>query len=143
MVELDVSREGTWRAAQGFADQGIVPEIVDGVDDDADHHLERGTLLCAPHVSGLAYIAQAHEKIQKSVDKQWATLHEMVPRWPLRVVPWGVVDESVRAGKPKFRMTIDLSWPRPGMIRGVTSVNDASDRSQWPPGRMLVPTHSL
>ena len=48
-----------------------------------------------------------------------------------------MVDESERAGKPKFRITIDLSWPHPGMIEGVTSVNDASDRSEWPQARMV------
>lgn len=47
-----------------------------------------------------------------------------------------VVDESERAGKPKFWLTTDLSWPHPGRLSdaegGVDSVNDAMDRSRWP-----------
>ena len=114
-----------------------MPDLVNGVDDDTDSTLERGTLLCAPHVGGLALIAQASAKFAESVDQGWATLHQAVPRWPLRAVPWGMVDESERAGKPKYRMTIDLSWPHEGMMKGVTSVNGASDRSAWPPARMM------
>jgi hypothetical protein len=135
--ECDVSEHGTRAAGEGFADQAIVEEICNGIDDDADGRLERGTLLCAPHVGGLTFIAQAGEKIAKSVAKGWATEHALVPRWPMRAAPWSVVDESERAGKPKYRLTIDLSWPQPGMIKGVTSVNDASDRQAWPRGRMV------
>jgi hypothetical protein len=133
----DVSESGTREAAVGFSDQAVVQEIVEGVDDDADSTIERGTLLCAPHLSALALIAHAEGKFVKSIDEGWATVHDRVPRWPLRVVPWGMVDESERAGKPKFRMTIDLSWPPPGKLKGVTSVNDASDRTQWPAAKML------
>ena len=135
--DMDVSVAGTRRAAEGFSDMAIVSEIVEGIDDDTDGTIERGTLLCAPHVSGLIHLAQAEGKIAKSVEEGWATVHGSVPRWPLRAVPWGVVDESERAGKPKYRLTIDLSWPHGGMIKGVTSVNDASDRSRWPPARMV------
>ena len=51
-----------------------------------------------------------------------------------QVVPYfSIVDESVRAGKPKWRLTTDLSWPHSGaMIEGgieVDAVNQAMDRS--------------
>ena len=53
----------------------------------------------------------------------------------------GIVDESVRAGKPKWRLTTDLSWPHVGaMIEGgieVDAVNQAMDRSDWPANRMM------
>ena len=52
-----------------------------------------------------------------------------------------VVDESVRAGKPKWRLMTDLSWPHSGaMIEGgaeVDAVNQAMDRSAWPANRMM------
>ena len=57
-------------------------------------------------------------------------------------MPYSVVDESVRAGKPKFRLTTDLSWPPLQSMRAegggwVDSVNGAMDRSGWPPNRLL------
>ena len=52
-----------------------------------------------------------------------------------------VVDESVWAGKPKWRLTTDLSWPHSGaMIEGgveVDAMNQAMDRSAWPANRMM------
>ena len=52
-----------------------------------------------------------------------------------------VVDKSVRAGKPKWPLTTDLSWPHVGaMIQGgieVDAVNQAMDRSDWPSNRMM------
>ena len=52
-----------------------------------------------------------------------------------------MVDESVRAGKPKFRLTTDLSWPHSGMMeaggRPVDAVNAAMDRSRWPANRLV------
>ena len=52
-----------------------------------------------------------------------------------------VVDESVRAGKPKWRLTTDLSWPHVGsmVVDGVEvdAVNQAMDRSAWPANRMM------
>ena len=51
-------------------------------------------------------------------------------------------DESERAGKPKFRLTIDLSWPHLGMMLApdgstIDSVNDGIDRSSWPANRLV------
>ena len=64
-----------------------------------------------------------------------------MPCWPIRSCPMSVVDESVRAGKPKWRLTTDLSWPHSGaMIEGgveVDAVNQAMDRSAWPANRMM------
>ena len=52
-----------------------------------------------------------------------------------------VVDESVRAGKPKWRLTTDLSWPHAGAMvwEGieVDAVNQAMDRSAWPANRVM------
>ena len=135
--ECDVNVAAMLAAAEGFSDRALLTELVHGVDDGADTRAERGVLLCAPHAGGLELVAQAEAKITKSVDMGWASVHDAVPRWPLRVVPWSMVDESEKAGKPKYRMTIDLSWPKPGMLTGVTSVNDAADRSGWPTPRML------
>jgi hypothetical protein len=64
-----------------------------------------------------------------------------LPCWPLRSCPFSIVDESVRAGKPKFRLTTDLSWPHVGALRSwlgaVDAVNTAMDRSGWPQNRMM------
>ena len=59
----------------------------------------------------------------------------------IRSCPMSVVDKSVRAGKPKWRLTTDLSWPHVGaMIEGgieVDAVNQAKDRSDWPANRTM------
>ena len=64
-----------------------------------------------------------------------------MPCWPIRSCPMSVVDMSVRAGKPKWRLTTDLSRPHSGaMIEGgieVDAVNQAMDRSDWPANRMM------
>ena len=47
----------------------------------------------------------------------------------------------MRAGKLKWRLTTDLSWPHAGaMIEGgieVDAVKQAMDRSDWPPNRIM------
>ena len=135
-VKLD-----TWCAdAAGFADQAIVSEVVHGVSDDSV--CRRGTLLCAPHQGALVQFAVAEAKLRASVDAGYATAPHPLPCWPLRTCPYSVVDESVRAGKPKFRLTTDLSWPHPGMLEAagapVDSVNGAMNRSGWPANRMVT-----
>ena len=85
---------------QGFTDEAIVLEMLHGVD--ADSHCRRGTLLCAPHAGGLAAFEQLLSKTAASVAAGWASSgHTELPCWPLRTCPVSVVDESVRAGKPK------------------------------------------
>lgn len=135
--DCDVCVSGLQAASEGFADQGIVGEITWGVSDDADGVIERGVLCCGPHRGGLEHIAAAQAKTAAGVEAGWVELHETMPCWPFRAVPWSVVDESERAGRPKFRVTVDLSWPQPGMMTGVTSVNDASNRGAWPAARMM------
>ena len=70
--------------------------------------------------------------------------HTSLPCWPIRSCPMSVVDESVRAGKPKWRLTTDLSWPHAGaMMEGgveVDAINRAMDRSAWPANRMMSVT---
>jgi len=59
------------------------------------------------------------------------------------VDPYGLVDESARAGKPKYRLTNDHSWPPPATmpipesIDYLKSLNDAMDRSQWPEAKLI------
>jgi hypothetical protein len=59
------------------------------------------------------------------------------------VDPYGLVDESARAGKPKYRLTNDHSWPPPATIPipesidYLKSLNDAMDRSQWPEAKLI------
>lgn len=127
-------------AAVGFADMAVVSELVQGVRDDSC--CLRGTLLCAPHRGALAEFEQALSKTAKNISEGWATGGHELPCWPLRTCPYSVVDESVRAGKPKFRLTTDLSWPPPASLPAgkqgwVDSVNGAMDRSGWPPNRLL------
>ena len=126
-------------AAVGFADQAIVSEMLTGVEDDS--HCRRGTLLCAPHAGGLAMVQEALSKTATNVEKGWASGGHELPCWPLRTCPFSVVDESERAGKPKFRLTTDLSWPHAGGLEGpegwVDSVNGGMDRSEWPYNRLV------
>ena len=136
-TQLDV--RAVLAGAEGFADKAIVAEMVSGVEDDAV--CERGSLLCAPHVSALAQWAVAQERTQRNVTKGWAFEAEL-PCWPIRASPYGLVDESERAGKIKWRLTNDLSWPPPmsmsdGSAGFVRSLNDSMDRSQWPAGRLM------
>ena len=128
------------RGAAGFADQAIVSEMLQGVQDDST--CRRGTLLCGPHAGGLALLSVALGKTEANVEQGWCSGgHSQLPCWPMRTCPFSVVDESERAGQPKFRLTIDLSWPHPGMVHGgegfVDSVNDGMDRSVWPPNRLV------
>ena len=74
----------------------------------------------------------------------WASgRHTSLPCWPIRSCPMSVVDKSVRAGKPKWRLTTDLSWPHVGAGHDggreveVDAVNQAMDRSAWPANRMM------
>jgi hypothetical protein len=126
--------------AQGFTDEAIVSEMLHGVEDDS--WCRRGTLLCAPHAGGLASFDQLLAKTAASAAAGWSSSgHTELPCWPLRSCPVSVVDESVRAGKPKWRLTTDLSWPHPGAMHvgdvSVDAVNHAMDRSAWPANRMM------
>ena len=78
----------------------------------------------------------------------WAAEHADVPFWPLRCDPYSVVDESERAGKPKFRLTNDHSWPPPCSVsldgslsnaqgQFVSSLNASMVRDDWPEARLL------
>jgi hypothetical protein len=126
--------------AKGFVDEAIVSEMISGIEDDS--MCRRGTLLCAPHPGGLKSYQQMLKKTKASVDAGWASGgHVALPCWPIRSCPMSVVDESVRAGKPKWRLTTDLSWPHVGamVVDGVEvdAVNSSMDRSAWPVNRMM------
>ena len=123
-----------------FADQQILDELRQGFSDDSQ--CKRGTLLCAPHGSALECYDIVREKLQKNTDEGWVSSGYDLPCWPLRTYPVGVVDESERAGRPKFRLASDLSWPRPytmpdGNGGFVDSVNDAMRREAWPDNRLI------
>ena len=127
------------RDSVGFPDQAIVSEVVNGVSDDSV--CRRGTLLCAPHAGALAHHAQAEAKLAAGVAAGYTSPFHRLPCWPLRTCPYSIVDESVRAGKPKFRLTTDLSWPHAGTMwaggEAVDSVNGSMDRSAWPANRLV------
>ena len=123
-----------------FEDKAILDELIGGVRDDVLDH-QRGTLLCAPHVSALQNWTVAQERTSRNVAKGWAFESEL-PCWPIRACPYGVVDESERAGEPKFRLTNDLSWPPPGVLPAgggefVQSHNASMDRGKWAPNRLI------
>ena len=122
-----------------IADESIVREMLDGVSDDV--RAERGSFLCAPHVGALRYAAEAQARLQAGVKEGYAVSYPDLPFWPLRCDPYSVVDESERAGKPKFRLTNDHSWPPPhaddGTLldeggRWAPSLNESMDRTDWP-----------
>jgi hypothetical protein len=126
-------------AMHGFTDEGIVSEMLSGIEDDS--RCRRGTLLCAPHSGALRLLAVAQQKLAANVANGWSSSGHALPCWPLRSCPYSIVDESVRAGKPKFRLTTDLSWPHPGALEVdgvcIDAVNSAMDRSAWPTNRLL------
>ena len=90
--------------------------------------------MCAPHGRPEVLPANAEEdkgQCRGRVGIGRTHLHAVLAN---QVVPYvTVVDESVRAGKPKWGLTTDLSWPHAGaMIEGgieVDAVNQAMDRS--------------
>jgi len=126
-------------AEGGFDDEGIVSEMLSGINDDVKG--PRGTFLCAPHSGALRFYSEARSRLQANVDGGWAVEHDALPFWPLRCDPYSVVDESSRAGKPKFRLTNDHSWPPPGGVTAdgtfLQSLNATMDRSGWPEGKLL------
>ena len=139
-VRHDLNRHAISILGIDYPDQAIIDECLRGFCDDSQ--VEFGTLLCAPHSGALAFFEQAEAKITKSVLQGWAEDHERLPMWPIRCSPYSVVDESARAGKPKFRLTNDLSWPKPGVVLEphllpCPSLNDAMDRAGWPPPVLL------
>ena len=128
----DLNLEEIELGSKDFSDQEIVGELKSGLEDDA--RCARGTLLCAPHTSALQNITMAAEKLKKIVSSGWGFVSEL-PAWPIRACPYGMVDESERAGKPKWRLTNDLSWPPPmGIPDGdggfVESLNASMVRSR-------------
>ena len=133
--DTDLDTATLRRLGEGLEDRAIIDEMIRGFSHDA--LLDGGSLLCAPHVGALRLLAQAEAKLAKNVQKGWASEWTQLPCWPVRACPYSVVDESERAGAPKFRLTNDLSWPHPGMVEGVMSLNDAMDRTLWPEVRML------
>ena len=136
VVRDDLNRIAISIFGVDYPDMAIIDECLSGFSDDSQ--VEFGTLLCAPHSGALSFFEQAEAKIAKSVLMGWAEDHERLPMWPIRCAPYSVVDESAKAGKPKYRLSNDLSWPKPGVPlepHGLPSpsLNDAMDRSAWPP----------
>ena len=134
----DLNLEEIELGSRDFPDQEIVGELQSGMEDDA--RCARGTLLCAPHTSALSNVTMASEKLEKIISSGWGFVSEF-PAWPIRACPYGLVDESERAGKPKWRLTNDLSWPPPmGIPDGaggyVESLNASMMRSRWPQGKL-------
>jgi hypothetical protein len=67
----DVIRAAIEQAAFDFADQEIIAELLDGIEDDAT--CTRGTLLCAPHGGALRFFNEAQKKLDKNEERGWAT----------------------------------------------------------------------
>ena len=127
-----------------YSDKAILAEMLHGIVDDVVG--PRGSFLCAPHQGGLRYADEAASRLQAGVSEGWAAEYSQVPFWPIRCDPYSVADESERAGKPKFRLTNDHSWPPPGTVplgctadglRFLPSLNAAMERDNWPEARML------
>ena len=127
-----------------YSDKAILAEMLNGICDDVVG--PRGSFLCAPHQGGLRFAAEAASRLQTGVTEGWAAEYAQVPYWPIRCDPYSVTDESERAGKPKFRLTNDHSWPPPGTVplgysadglRFLPSLNAAMEREDWPVARML------
>ena len=141
-TELRLEALRSLRRQQTFADEAILDEMIDGILDDVVEPPEaRGTLLCAPHLSALKNWHVATERVSRNVARDWA-YESSLPCWPLHACPYGLVDESERAGEAKWRLTNDLSWPPPGALPAgggefVRSHNDSMDRDDWPVNRLI------
>ena len=134
-VDTDILVDNVALWGKDFADQALIDEARRGMSDDSS--VPAGTLLCAPHVGALKSFEVAMSKIEKSVTEGWASNYESLPCWPIRCAAYSVVDETAKTGKAKFRLTNDLSWPKPGAMRGVPSLNDSMDRSKWGGAKLI------
>ena len=141
-TSLDLRELRAAKLRGDFADEAILDEMISGVSDDIAFDSSRhGSLLCAPHLSAIREWSIARERTSANVQRGWAFESDL-PCWPMRACPYGIVDESERAGVPKYRLTNDLSWPPPGVLPAgggefVQSHNAEMDRSLWPPARMI------
>ena len=133
--DTSIDVDAVMAESTGFTDRAILDETARGLSDDS--RCPRGTLLCAPHVGGIEFYGLVHSKCETAVGKGFASVGAELPFWPLRCNPYSIVDESVRAGEPKYRLTNDLSWPPPYSLDDgdggfVDSVNGSMDRVDWP-----------
>ena len=92
---------------------------------------------CAPHAGAFKHWRVAMAKLDANEAEGWSPgAAGPLPFWPLRSAPYSVVDETARRGKPKHRLTTDLSWPHLGALDDecgpVDSVNGAMARDVWP-----------
>ena len=135
--ETDLILDAVREAGVGFADQGIVSEIIHGISDDAPWG--GATVLSPPHEGALKHYAQVVLKLEKDAKKGWSSGGWRLPFWPIRSNPYSIVEE-MRGATAKYRMVIDLSWPRwLGSEGQPLSVNAAMDRSGWPAVSMPRP----
>ena len=135
--ETDLILSAVREAGAGFADQGIVSEIIHGISDDAPWG--GATVLSPPHEGALRHYAQVVLKLEKDAVRGWSSGGWRLPFWPIRANPYSIVEE-VRGTKTKYRMVIDLSWPRwLGSEGQPLSVNASMDRSEWPAVSMPRP----
>ena len=142
-VDVDrlVREMGPGGDLEHYPDRAILQQLRDGVSDDVPPLT--GSFLCGPHTGALQHIELATTKLHAVIDGGWGSAHGNLPYWPMRSDPYGIADETARAGKPKFRLTNDHSWPpapRGASASGVIgdaeaqlrSLNGSMDRSSWP-----------
>ena len=135
--DTDLILDAVRKAGGGFADQGIVSEMLHGISDDAPWG--GATVLSPPHEGALKHYAQVMLKVEKDAGRGWSSGGWHLPFWPIRANPYSIIGE-LRGGKAKYRMVIDLSWPRwLGGEGQPLSVNAALDRSEWPAVSMPRP----
>ena len=128
--ETDLDLEAVRAAGVGFADQGIVSELIHGVSD--DNPMGGATVLSPPHEGALRYYAHVLSKLKKDEGRGWSSGGWNLPFWPVRANAYSIVEE-LRGAVTKHRMVIDLSWPRwEGGVGRALSVNAAINRSEWP-----------
>ncbi|MEC8494091.1 MAG: hypothetical protein VXZ39_04165, partial [Planctomycetota bacterium] len=111
-----------FRYYSSFTDRELRGVISHGVPDVTN--CAKVTMICAPHKGALLHFDEWLEQVQKDRDSGWSahSFPEWLATWPCRVNPSGVVEQ-----RGKFRRTDDLSWPHPGAVEGVDSVNAASE----------------
>ena len=96
LLETDLSLEAVRAAGVGFADQGIVSELLHGVSDDGP---EGGaTVLSPPHEGALMHYAEVMKRVVKDVGRGWASEGWRLPFWPIRANAYSIVVET-RAAK--------------------------------------------
>ena len=133
---LNNDRIDALAAASNFTDKRILYEMRHGVSVDAD--VRRDAILSPHHKGALQHWEQISQQMENELrEKWWDGPYRYAPVWPFRMVPRSVDVQPKPDGSLKYRICVDLGWPKDGR-----SPNDAIDLTEQPP-LIMTKLHDL